>query len=172
MTVIVAKFNKQRTKIVIGSDSQTTCGKAKYTNEETSEISSKLLKVDKEYVIASSGLCQETGLFQRYCKRTKPKDATEDAIFDFMNDFHSWVLERNSSFKFDSNYLIIFKGRIFSALNGWEVVEHKDFAASGSGYQCANVAFNMGASVKEAVGMAIRHNLYCGGDIQTIDINV
>jgi hypothetical protein len=52
MTVIAAKFSKDRKTIVIGSDSQTTRGGQKYTPEDSTQLKSKVLKIEDNYAIA------------------------------------------------------------------------------------------------------------------------
>lgn len=170
MTAIAAKFSKDRKVIVLGSDSQTTWGETKYSKSETTEIKSKILKIESNYAVACSGKCVEIGLFQRYCQRTKPKAANEDAIFDFMVDFHKWVIDRDKDFKFCSQYIMAYKGHIFTIIYGWEVHEHKKYVTGGSGKQCVGVAFSMGADVQKAIEMAIKHDLYCGGDVNLIEV--
>ncbi len=172
MTAIAAKFSSDGKKIIMGSDSQTTWGGMKYNKTETSEIKSKIIKVDKDYAIACCGSCKEISLFQRYCTRTKPKSADEDSVFDFMSEFNEWVLNRIKDFQFKSQYIMAFRGRLFAITYGWEVHEHSDHIAGGSGMQCIGVAFSMGADVKTAIEMAIKHDLYCGGEINIVEVEV
>jgi ATP-dependent protease HslVU (ClpYQ) peptidase subunit len=172
MTAIAAKFNKDNTKVIIGADSQTTHGGRKYTDKETSQTKSKVIKIDETFAIACCGAVEEISLFQRYCMRTKPKDSTEDAIFDFMCDFNTWVAERIKSFEFHTSHIIVFKGKLFTASYGWTVYEHLKHASGGSGRQCIDVCFDMGGDVEEAIGMAKKYNLYCGGDTKTIELTI
>lgn len=171
MTAIAAKFSKDRKKIILGSDSQTTWGSMKYNSKETTEIKSKITKIEDNYAIACSGSCTEISLFRRYCQRSKPKSASENDVFDFMCEFQTWVIARDKDFKFYSNYIMAFRGKIFQIIYGWAVHEHSEHIAGGSGMQCIGVAFSMGADVKEAIGMAIKHDLYCGGEINIVEVN-
>ena len=172
MTVIAAKFSEDKKKIVIGSDSQTTRGGQKFTPEDSTQVKSKVLKLDNNYAIACAGLVSEISLFQRYCKRTKPKDATEDAIFDFMVDFKDWITNKNNKFEFTSTYIIAYKGKLFNVIYGYQVHEHLDYATGGSGQQCVNVAFALNQDVKTGIEMAIKHDLYCSGEICLIEVEV
>ena len=114
----------------------------------------------------------ETDLFKRFCLRTKPKGSTENDIFDFMVDFQDWLKNRIKDFVFKSQYIIAFQGKIFSVNYGFGINEHEKWATGGSGMQCIGVAFSMGADVKEGIEMAIRHDLYCGGEITIIEVSV
>ena len=170
MTVIVAKFNKKRTKIIIGSDSQTTFGGCKETKEETSSNRGKVLLIEKDYGIACCGRVSEITIFQRYCQRTKPKGSTENDIFDFMMDFKDWATDRQKYFVFQCDYIIVFKGKLFSVLEGYLIEEHFKHIAHGSGHQSAMVALNLGKTVETSVDMAKKFDLYCGGETQIIKV--
>ena len=170
MTVIVAKFNKKRTKIIIGSDSQITFGGCKETKDETSSDIGKVLLIEKDYGIACCGKVSEITIFQRYCQRTKPKGNTENDIFDFMMDFKDWATDRKKDFQFQCNYIIVFMGKMFSVLGGYLVVEHFKHISDGSGHQSAMVALNLGKSVEVAIDMAKKFDLYCGGETQIIKV--
>lgn len=172
MTAIAAKFSKDGKKIIFGSDSQTSWGTKKYNNTETSGERGKMLKIDDKFCIAGAGSCRETHLFQRYCLRCKPAVSSEDGIFDFMNEFHTWVMKRDSGFEWSSQYIIFFEGKLFTVIRGWEVREHSKHAAMGSGFECIHVAFSMGADIKEAIGMAIKYNKGCGGEVNLISIDI
>ena len=170
MTVIVAKFNKNRTKIIIGSDSQITRGRKKYDNESDSSSFGKVSLINEKYAIAGCGSLEGCSIFQRYCQRTTPKGNTENDIFDFMVDYVYWAKDKNSRFVIDCNFLMAFNGKLFSILDGYLVQEHLEHVSDGSGYQSAMVALNLGKSVEVAIDMAKKFDLYCGGETQIIKV--
>ncbi len=172
MTAIAARFSKNRKIIQLASDSQTTAGGGKYTPEETSQVKSKIIQIERGYAIGCCGKVSEISLFQRYCKRTKPKGSTEDDIFDFMVDFQTWVKERISKFEFQTAHVLVFKGKLFTILRGFTVYEHKEYASAGSGAECIDVCFNMGGDARTAIEMAKKFNLYCGGETVLLDVEV
>lgn len=170
MTIIVAK--KEKNKIHLASDNQTTWGDSKLETKNENTNRSKVEKISDDFWIWCSWSVQEITIFHRFCQRTKPKWDTENDIFDFMCEFKDFCEKRIKNFEFNSMYIIVYKWKIFTA-NWWYNIQEKvKYATAGSWMFCASVAIDMWASAKEAVAMAIKHDLYCGGEVHEIEIEI
>lgn len=162
MTVIVAK--REDGNIILAWDNQTTRGWTKLEAKSTNTNRSKVSKINEEYAIGGAWLVEEITIFHRYCQRITPKGSTENDIYDFMVDFKNHCVATMGKFEFNTQYIIVYKSRIFQINYGYHVQEMNDYATIGSGGDCALVAISMGANAVTAVNKAKQFDIGCGGE--------
>lgn len=172
MTVIATKIEKKR--IVIGSDSQTTCGHNKQTDskKDTFPNSTKIIEVN-EMVIGCAGAVVGNALMCVFAKNHRPKTAIEDDIISFMVEFNEWAKKQDSEYQLRNNhFILIFEKKVFEIVDGLLVREVGKFNAIGSGAFLALGALYYDRTVEEAIDVAKEYDLYCGGKtvIKTIEL--
>lgn len=167
MTVIAVKINKD--KIVIAGDSQTTWGNHKYPKHPSTDKELKSMgKIfqTNNMTFGCAGSVAHIGLLQMYAKTHKPKAMEHDFILEWFIEFKEFALKK-ASIAFNDIKLfgiIISENKVFSFYDFMEIREVLNFEAIGSGQWLAIGAMEIGASAKEAVRVAIKYDLYCGGE--------
>ena len=112
----------------------------------------KLAKLNKvnDMVIGDCGDAQEGGLFLVYCKTRKPREASVEALIEFMSEFQDWMNDKIGETKLNNQYIIVLEGKAFM-MEGFFVKEVTDYTAIGAGMDFALSALYLGNSVKEAI---------------------
>ena len=175
MTVVAVRKNKST--IEISCDEQISRGRHKYKmsdNKKSDEgDAGKIYKVNG-MLIGGAGYLSELNLFKLFCKNHKPIAASEDAIMEFMLEFRQWISKKtgDDDYELYNVYLMVIDNRIFEIDYGFHISEKGEFAAIGSGTFLALAALHFGKTTKEAVEVAKIYDLYCGGETQTIKINI
>jgi ATP-dependent protease HslVU (ClpYQ) peptidase subunit len=161
MSVVAVKVKKD--KIVIGADSILVSG---WTQEKD-----KLAKLNKVngMVIGDVGDAQEGGLFLVYCKTRKPREASVDALVEFMSEFQDWMNNKIGETKLTNQYVIVLDGKAFM-MEGFFIKEVTDYTAIGAGMDFALSALYLGNSVKEAIKASCHLSVYCEEPINIIEI--
>jgi ATP-dependent protease HslVU (ClpYQ) peptidase subunit len=161
MSVVAVKVKKD--KIVIGADSILVSG---WTQEKD-----KLAKLNKVngMVIGDVGDAQEGGLFLVYCKTRKPREASVDALVEFMSEFQDWMNNKIGETKLTNQYVIILDRKAFM-MEGFFIKEVTDYTAIGAGMDFALSALYLGNSVKEAIKASCHLSVYCEEPINIIEI--
>lgn len=171
MTCIAVKIKEKH--IEIAGDSQATWGRNKYPNpsyaDKTLKAEGKIFQTNG-MTIGCAGSVAHIGLLQIYCKTHKPKEMDRDSIIDWFIEFRDWVNIRAKIPATDISIhaILINDGRAFAFYDFMEVSEIKDFEAVGSGMFLAIGAMELGADVEKAIEVAIKYDLFCGGDITKI----
>jgi len=173
MTVIACKVNKGF--IEMASDSQTTWGRNKYPQKDITDMevkaSGKIYKTNG-VIMGCSGDNAHIGLMQLFCKTHLPKRMDKDSIMEWFIEFKEWSYTK-AKIEFDKLYIqgiIVKDKRVFAFFDHLEIFEIKTFFAVGSGAYIALGAMESGVSVKRAVEVAIKYDLYCGGKVNYIKI--
>jgi ATP-dependent protease HslVU (ClpYQ) peptidase subunit len=144
--------------IEVASDSQTTHGYSLTKGKELRH--SKLWRVN-DMTVGVVGYAEDGALMQLFAKTHRPKEATEDAVLEFVAEFHTWVQSRtNNNGKLDYAAIIAFSGKAFY-IEDYFVTEIASFWAIGSGDDYAKAALHLGHEVEKAVEVACELNLYC-----------
>jgi ATP-dependent protease HslVU (ClpYQ) peptidase subunit len=163
MTVIALRVKKE--EIVIGSDTQTTCGYNTYKDSQGSiyKNSSKILIIN-DLVIGVAGAVKNNCLLSIFCKNHKPKLSTEDGILDFLVEFNDWAKSKDESSRLEDNqFLIVYGGKAFEVVDGYLVREVSNYTAIGSGMFLALGAMYFDKSVEEAIEVSKEFDAFCGG---------
>ena len=161
MSVVAVKVNKG--KIIIGADSILVSG---WTQEKD-----KLAKLNKinGMVIGDVGDAQEGALFLMFCKTRKPREASVDALVEFMSEFQDWMNNKIGESKLDNQYVIVFDGKAF-VMEGFFIKEVTDYTAIGAGMDFALSALYLGNSVEESIKAACHLSVYCEEPVNIIEI--
>src|SRR6056300_634267 len=103
MSVVAVRVKKN--KIVIGADSILVSG---WTQEKD-----KLAKLNEVngMVIGDVGDAQEGALFLIFCKTRKPREASVDALVEFMSEFQDWLNNKIGEVKLENQYVIVLEGK-------------------------------------------------------------
>jgi ATP-dependent protease HslVU (ClpYQ) peptidase subunit len=161
MSVVAVKVTKN--KITIGADSILVSG---WTQEKD-----KLAKLGEVngMVIGDVGNAQEGALFMVFCKTRKPREASVDALIEFMSEFQDWLNKKIGETTLKNEYIIIFDGKAF-LMEGFYIKEITDYTAIGAGMDFALAALYLGNSVKEAIKAACHLSVMCEEPVNIIEI--
>lgn len=163
MTVIAAKIEKDG--IYFAADQQTSCGSVKSSDKEINL--SKIYQVNN-ITFGSSGYKSTSLWLLFFAKNHSPLDATEVDIAEFMLEFNEYMKKKDSSFTNTNQFLIAYKNKLFKIWGALDVFEVTSFAAIGSGGDFATAAMYLDRKPDEAVYIASKLDLYCGGIIDTL----
>ena len=161
MSVVAVKVEKD--KITIGADSILVSG---WTQEKD-----KLAKLNKvnDMIIGDVGSAQEGALFLMYCKTRKPREASVEALVEFMSEFQDWMAKKVDITKLDNQYVIILDRKAFM-MEGFFIKEVTDYTAIGAGTDYSLAALYLGNSVKESIKAACHLSIYCEEPINIMEI--
>ena len=161
MSVVAVKVEKD--KITIGADSILVSG---YTQEK--DKMAKLFQ-NEWMVVGDVGEAQEGALFQIFSKTRKPREASVEAMTEYLFDFFSWKREKTDADKLENSYVIIFNKKAF-LIEGFYVKEITDYAAIGAGMDFALAALYLGSSVQDAIKTACHLSILCEEPVNIIEI--
>lgn len=167
MSVVVTR--RYSDKIEIGSDSQTTIGDHKLSDNRPAKAHTKVYRVNG-IVVGHAGRVRDASYLHIFARTHKPRAATSDAILEWVVEFVDWCQEKQKDFKLDSQLIVIYKGKGFQMLENYLIEEIGEYAAIGSGMFLAIGALYYGKSPKEAIRVAKEFDLYCGGKTKIITI--
>lgn len=138
-------------------------------NDKTLKSYGKIFQVNG-MTFGCAGSLAHIGLLQIFCKTTKPKELERDFILEWLIAFKQYALDKAKIGFNDISIhgVIASKGKAFAFYDFMEVNQITDFAAVGSGMFLALGAMESGASADEAVNVAIKYDLYCGGQVNKI----
>jgi ATP-dependent protease HslVU (ClpYQ) peptidase subunit len=161
MSVVAVKVTKN--KITIGADSILVSG---WTQEKD-----KLAKLGEVngMVIGDVGDAQEGALFMVFCKTRKPREASVDALVEFMSEFQDWLNKKIDETKLNNQYIIVFDGKAF-LMEGFFIKEITDYTAIGAGMDFALAALYLGNSVKDSIKAACHLSVMCEEPVNIIEI--
>lgn len=161
MSVVAVKVKKN--KIVIGADSILVSG---WTQEKD-----KLAKLNEVngMVIGDVGDAQEGALFLIFCKTRKPREASVDALVEFMSEFQDWLNNKIGEVKLENQYVIVLGGKAF-VMEGFFIKEVTDYTAIGAGMDFALSALYLGNSVEESIKAACHLSVYCEEPVNIIEV--
>jgi ATP-dependent protease HslVU (ClpYQ) peptidase subunit len=162
MSVIAVKVYDN--KIEIAADSRTTYGK--FANTPQQQLDNKLFKI-KDIVIGMAGYSKTQTLFQTFLESYEPIIGSIAEIYTALKEFRKWREEICGDEKDDEKAMyaiLISEGKAY-IIEDYAISEVVGFAAVGSGMTEALVAFDFGATPKEAVVAAVNHNIYCSEPI-------
>jgi ATP-dependent protease HslVU (ClpYQ) peptidase subunit len=161
MSVVAVKVTKN--KITIGADSILVSG---WTQEKD-----KLAKLGEVngMVIGDVGDAQEGALFMVFCKTRKPREASVDALVEFMSEFQDWLNKKIDETKLNNQYIIVFDGKAF-LMEGFFIKEITDYTAIGAGMDFALAALYLGNSVKDSIKAACHLSVMCEEPVNMIEI--
>lgn len=161
MTVIAARVRKD--EIQFAADSMVAVGYRRHCSETISEV--KLYKNDW-FTWGCSGTVHEANWFAVFASTRKPASCTEIGVSELLLDFVEWTRKKIGEFNSRNSYLIAFENKLFEVFPGIDVSEVSKFSAIGSGCDFALAALHLNHSVREAVEVAKKLNVFCGGDTQ------
>jgi ATP-dependent protease HslVU (ClpYQ) peptidase subunit len=173
MSVIAIK--KTATGFELAGDAQTTWGKNKIPKQSMTDkqitSSGKIFQVNG-MTFGCSGSVSHIGLLLIYAKTHNPKEMDRDEILNWFIEFREWVTKKAGITYNDLSIhaIIVRDGKAFTFYDFVDVQEVNDFDAVGSGMWLAIGAMETGASAEVAAKVAAKYDLYCGGDINVINI--
>ncbi len=161
MSVVAVKVTKN--KITIGADSILVSG---WTQEKD-----KLAKLNKAngMIIGDVGDAEEGALFLLFCKTRKPREASVDALVEFMSEFQDWMNNKTGESKLSNQYILIIEKKAFM-IEGFFIKEVTDYTAIGAGMDFALSALYLGNSVKDSIKAACHLSVYCEEPINIIEV--
>jgi ATP-dependent protease HslVU (ClpYQ) peptidase subunit len=161
MSVVAVKVTKN--KITIGADSILVSG---WTQEKD-----KLAKLNEVngMIIGDVGDAQEGALFLIYCKTRKPREASVEALVEFMSEFQDWMSSKIDETKLENQYIIVLEKKAFM-MEGFFIKEVTDYTAIGAGMDYALSALYLGNSVKESIKAACHLSIYCEEPINLMEV--
>lgn len=179
MSVIAVQkvVSKGKKKVVFASDTQTTWGynKTPKVENKTAGVSTygKVFTTNG-MTIGCAGATSDISMFQLYARTHKPKGANKDDVLDWFIEFCDWVKKKSGGNFGDVciHSIIEYKGKVFSVYDWMEVHEVEDFWAVGSGMWIAIGAMEVGATAEHAVKSAMKYDLFCGGRVKTLSIDI
>jgi len=174
MTCIAIK--KTKNGFEIAADSQTTWGSHKQPKKNTTDNETRSSGKIFETNGITFGCAGDVGnitMLQYYSKTHIPKSPDKDFIIDWFIEFKEWL---NSRAKVGFNdvgisCIMVMSGNAFVIHDWLSAYQVEDYDAIGSGMFLALGAFEMGATAKQAVKVAIKHDLYCGFEVTSRTIN-
>jgi len=187
MSIAVA-IQKNRS-LVLGTDSQCTFGDLRVPQNV---VASKIRQVGAAY-LAATGWGIYDDILNDYLLRTKNADlSSRPAVFAFFMAFWKELHEHYPFVKdqpedgehspfgdLDASFLIVSPQGIFHVSGNMTVTEFARYYAIGSGCEyalgAASVLYGTEADSKticrEAVEAAIEFNIYCGGDVDIVELD-
>lgn len=162
MSVVAVKVTKN--KITIGADSILV-----YGNTQEKDKFAKLNEVNG-MIIGDVGDAQEGALFLIFCKTRKPREASVEALVEFMSDFQDWLGKKIDNTTLENQYIIVLEKKAFM-LEGFFIKEITDYTAIGAGMDYALAALYLGNSVKESIKAACHLSIYCEEPINLFSVD-
>ena len=174
MTIIACRVHKD--SIEIASDTQTTWGHNKYPTPNKADkqtfVEGKLFTINS-MTLGCAGQLSDIGLMQLFCKTHSPKEMDVDSILEWLMEFQQYASDKAKIAYKDLcvHGILVSKGKAFTFFNWIEAHEIKTFDAVGSGMFLAWGALELGAPVQKAVEVAIKYDLFCGGEVSYLKID-
>jgi len=162
MSVVAIKVTDK--KITIGADSI-------LVSHGTTQEKDKFAKLNKvnDIIIGDVGDAQEGGLFLMFCKTRKPREASVEALIEFMSEFQEWMKNKTDESKLRNEYVLVLEKKAF-LVEGFFVKEITDYTAIGAGMDFSLAALYLGNSVKESVKAACHLSVYCEEPINIMEV--
>ena len=162
MSVVAVKVTNE--KITIGADSI-------LVSHGTTQEKDKFAKLNKvnDIIIGDVGDAQEGGLFFMFCRTRKPREASVEAIIEFMSEFQDWMKNKTDESKLRNEYILVLEKKAF-LVEGFFVKEIIDYTAIGAGMDFSLAALYLGNSVKESIKAACHLSVYCEEPINIMEV--
>ena len=162
MSVVAIKVTDK--KITIGADSI-------LVSHGTTKEKDKFAKLNKvnDIIIGDVGDAQEGGLFLMFCKTRKPREASVEALIEFMSEFQEWMKNKTDESKLRNEYVLVLEKKAF-LVEGFFVKEITDYTAIGAGMDFSLAALYLGNSVKESIKAACHLSVYCEEPINIMEV--
>lgn len=173
MTIIAVK--KERKKIILASDSQTTYHHSvRYRN--------KLFSVWNIH-IGWAWLASESQTLKRYLIEQGYEEKTiksESELFNLFWNFFKylkdkWMIDSRASIDkevFNSFIIVVenlWKAYMFAS---WYLIEIEDYDCIGSWYQFARAVLDTTGDIRKAIATAKKFDIYCWWDTNVLEIKI
>lgn len=170
MTVLIAKHEKDQ--IILGADTGTFYGNYHKTHL-TDHLGRKKIETVNDMTFSSTGTVAEVLNFSLFCQTRKPESADPLSIQRFFVNFGKYLRDEGikTEAKVDNNYFLVFKDKLFSYAWGAtsEIVEG-DYATAGAGFKESYMALFLGKTVKQAIELTVKMNIWTSGEAQVVKI--
>jgi ATP-dependent protease HslVU (ClpYQ) peptidase subunit len=162
MSVVAIRVTDK--KITIGADSI-------LVSHGTTQEKDKFAKLNKvnDIIIGDVGDAQEGGLFLMFCRTRKPREASVEAIIEFMSEFQDWMKNKTDESKLSNEYILVLEKKAF-LVEGFFVKEIIDYTAIGAGMDFSLSALYLGNSVKESIKAACHLSVFCEEPINIMEV--
>ena len=171
MTVLVAKHEKDQ--IILGADTGTFYGEYHKTHLDNHLGRMKIVSIN-DLTYSSTGQVSEAINFSLFCQTRKPESSNVLSIQRFFVDFGKWLKEQGIKeiCKLENNYFLVFENKLFRFNFGAvsEILEG-DYATDGAGFKESYMALYLGKTVKQAIDLTVKMNIWTSGDAQIVKIN-
>jgi ATP-dependent protease HslVU (ClpYQ) peptidase subunit len=163
MSVVAIRVTDK--EIVVGADSI-------LVSHGTTQEKDKFAKLNRvnDIIIGDVGSAQEGGLFLMFCRTRKPREASIEAIIEFMSEFQDWMRNKTDESKLTNEYILVIDKKAF-LVEGFFVKEIVDYTAIGAGMDFALSALYLGNSVEESIKAACHLSVYCEEPINLMEVN-
>jgi ATP-dependent protease HslVU (ClpYQ) peptidase subunit len=171
MTVLIAQNTKD--KIILGADTGIFYGHYHKVHLTDHKGRLKIMSVN-DIIYSGTGSVAEIINFGLFCQTRKPERSDQLGIQRFFIDFGKWLREQNieANGKVVNNYFLVFEKKLFHYnSNAVQEILEDDFATDGAGLKEAYMAMYLGKSVKEAIDLTVKMNIWTSGEAQIIEIN-
>lgn len=172
MSVIAVK--KYKDKIVIASDSQTTFGE----NKEIKENTTKLVKINENLIVGSSGYSRTILLFEMFCETNQFKSSDKMEILRFFNAFEVWLSQNTVGCSIKQNSFFLIANKKVFHFNDYYLEEVKNFDAIGSGGDKALAILSylnltkQETDLKDVLEAVSQIDLYCHTPIKSYTVKL
>lgn len=171
MTVLIAQNTKD--KIILGADTGIFYGDYHKVHLTDHKGRLKIMSVN-DIIYSGTGSVAEIINFGLFCQTRKPERSDQLGIQRFFIDFGRWLKEQNIELngKVNNNYFLVFEKKLFHySENAVREILEDDFATDGAGLKEAFMAMYLGKTVKEAIDLTVKMNIWTSGEAQIIEIN-
>ncbi len=169
MSVVATKITGK--EIVIAADSYRG---RDWIGTQDKDKEAKIFRADHGMIVGTVGWTEEFALMKLFLLSHFPKDPSEDAVMEFMSEFHDWVRGKtgNSSYVLRNGWHLVCGGAAFTVDNGYDVRRITGFDAIGAGGVYALTALHLGQSVEQAVTTACDLSSYCEAPVNVFRVPV
>lgn len=170
MTVLVAKNTKD--KIILGADTGIFYGNYHKTHLTDHIGRMKIVSING-FHYSSTGLVSELLNFGLFCQTRKPERSDLLGIQRFFMNFGKWMQTEamKKEVQIENNYFFVFEGSLFHFEGGAvSQINEGDYATDGAGFKEAYMALYLGKTVKEAIDLTVKMNIWTSGEAQIVEI--
>lgn len=174
MSIITVRKTEKGFDIVC--DQQSTWGSKKFPKKENTDpgikVSGKIFETN-QMTLGCAGDVAHIGMLQIFCKSHSPKYMTSEDVLEWLMEFKDWCNKKTGILQKDIviHGIVIKEGKCFTFYDFMDSNEVVNFDAVGSGMWVAIGAMELGATAEQAVSVAIKYDLYCGGNIFKLSID-
>ena len=167
MSVVAVKIYKDR--IEMGCDSQVTYGEYKEDIQKRYGLG-KILDINS-MLIGYVGFLGEGQRMMLYAMKTKPAGNRISDIIEWFLGFVDDCKKKDFEFKPFNNWILVYRQKVFQISDDLDVFEVKNYCAMGCGKFHAIPLLEMGMSIREAIEMSCKLDIYCSKPVKIYSVS-